>query len=207
MFGDPHMITLDGYRYTFNGHGEFTLLESLDKLLTVQVRMIEPPISGNNESNVTLAGGGTVITAIAARHKESDTVQFEVIDYELIALLNGDIIDFSSLLEHQYKNLTVKKSDNGTLIAALSTGLIITVKERNGMLSDVSLTLSDIYFGKTIGLLGQYNSDEDDDLYPKGGGYTLPINSSLKMIHKQFGLTCMLMLIFAAHYYALHRDY
>ena len=66
MFGDPHMITLDGYRYTFNGHGEFTLLESLDKLLTVQVRMIEPPISGNNESNVTLAGGGTVITAIAA---------------------------------------------------------------------------------------------------------------------------------------------
>ena len=28
--GDPHLTTLDGLSYTFNGHGEFTLIKSTD---------------------------------------------------------------------------------------------------------------------------------------------------------------------------------
>ena len=28
--GDPHLTTLDGLSYTFNGHGEFTLIRSTD---------------------------------------------------------------------------------------------------------------------------------------------------------------------------------
>uniref|UniRef100_A0A1X7T7Q6 Uncharacterized protein n=1 Tax=Amphimedon queenslandica TaxID=400682 RepID=A0A1X7T7Q6_AMPQE len=189
MFGDPHLVTLDGYNYTFNGHGEFTLVESTDKLLTVQVRLTEPPIKTSNESNTTLAVGGTVITAIAARHKESDTVQFEVADDELIALVNGDIINFSSLSEYQYHNLTIIKRDNTTLTATLSDQLTFTVKERNGMLSDISVALSHIYYGKTYGLLGQYNGKFNDDLYPKDGEYHISINSSIEVIHKEFGLT------------------
>ena len=190
MFGDPHFVTLDGYNYTFNGHGEFILVESMDKLLTVQVRLIEPPIKNSNESNTTLAGRGTIITAIAARHKESDTVQFEVADDELIALVNGDIINFSSLSEYQYHNLTILNRGNKTLTAILNDRLTFTVKERNGMLSDISIALSHTYYGETYGLLGQYNGKVSDDLYPKDGEYYISINSSLEVIHKEFGLTC-----------------
>ena len=37
--GDPHITTIDGVAYTFNGHGEFILLESTgnDNKLIVQV--------------------------------------------------------------------------------------------------------------------------------------------------------------------------
>ena len=28
--GDPHLVTLDGHKYTFNGRGEFTLTETSD---------------------------------------------------------------------------------------------------------------------------------------------------------------------------------
>jgi deleted-in-malignant-brain-tumors protein 1 len=67
-----HLVSLDGHPYTFNGHGEFTLLQSIDGSVNVQVRMVEP-----EGTNVTLAGVGTVITAIVAKHDDSDTVLFE----------------------------------------------------------------------------------------------------------------------------------
>ena len=206
MFGDPHMVTLDGYRYTFNGHGEFTMVESIDEFLTVQIRITEPPAYNGNDSNVTLAGGGTVITAIAAKHKESDTIQFEVIDDELITSVNGDVIEFTEISEHQYQNLTVSITNNATLTAILSTGLTITVEERNGILSEVSVILSDDYYDNTRGLLGQYNGDQDDDLYPKNGSDVVSTNSSLEEIHKEFGLTCMLKLIIECIIY-LCRDH
>ena len=199
------MVTLDGYRYTFNGHGEFTMLESVDDFLTVQARMVEPPVFGSNDSNATLSGRGTVITAIAARHKESDTVQFEMIDDELIALVNGDIVELNELSEYQYQNLTVSNAGNNTLAATLTTGLTITVKERNGILSEVSVVLSDDYHDNTHGLLGQYNDEQDDDLLPKTGSSILSTNSSLQDIHANFGLTCMLLkLLF---YYLLYIIY
>lgn len=37
-FGDPHFLTFDGLNFTFNGLGEYTLLESDLTSLTVQGR-------------------------------------------------------------------------------------------------------------------------------------------------------------------------
>ena len=39
MVGDPHICTLDGFRYTFNGLGEFTLLTTKGMDFTLQVRL------------------------------------------------------------------------------------------------------------------------------------------------------------------------
>lgn len=36
MFGDPHMVTLDGLKYTFNGKGEFTLIETTNNSFSLQ---------------------------------------------------------------------------------------------------------------------------------------------------------------------------
>lgn len=38
VFGDPHFITFDGVSYSFNGKGEYTLIKSEEKQLTVQGR-------------------------------------------------------------------------------------------------------------------------------------------------------------------------
>lgn len=38
VFGDPHFITFDDVSYTFNGKGEYTLVASGDKHLTIQGR-------------------------------------------------------------------------------------------------------------------------------------------------------------------------
>lgn len=188
VYGDPHMVSLDGHKYTFNGHGEFILLQSLDESLNVQVRMIEPQLSNTTRIEDE---GGTVITALVAKHTQSDTVQFELIDSQLVALINGDRIDFTDLSEHEFKNLTLNFRDNQTLSVELATGLTIIVKEVQGVLLEVNLIITDSYYDKTHGLLGQYNDNIEDDFLPRNSTSVLPLNLSLKEIHEKFGLTCM----------------
>ena len=187
-FGDPHLVTLDGYKYTFNGHGEFILLQSLDETLTIQVRMIEPITTYSNQ---TVVGVGTVISAIVVKHVDSDAVQFEILNDKLVALVNGDEIDFTDIREQEFENLTIVNKENQTFSAILTNiGVTLTVKENNNFLSDIAITLSDIYYLKTQGLLGQYNGDMNDDLLPSNNNSALPLNSTLREIHYQFGLTC-----------------
>ena len=164
------------------------MVESLDGDLVVQSRFVE--LNSNNGSNKTAVGTGTVISAIAARHKYSDTVQFEISDNTLVALVNGDEINFDELFELEFKNLTVTRKANNTLFASLATGLSITVSATNNIIQDMTVTLSDKYYQNTRGLMGQYNGDTSDDLLPKNSTFPIPINSSVEDIHYMFGLTC-----------------
>ena len=152
--------------------------------------MIEP---ATTRSNQTLVGVGTVISAIVAKHVDSDAVQFEILNDKLVALVNGDEIDFTDIREQEFDKLTVVNKENGTLSAILTNvGVTLTVKESNNFLSDIAITLSDIYYLKTQGLFGQYNGDKNDDLLPKNNHSALLLNSTLREIHYQFGLTCKL---------------
>ena len=164
------------------------MLESLDGDFVVQSRFVE--LNSNNRSNQTAGGTGTVISAIVARHKYSDTVQFEISDNTLVALVNGDEINFDGLSELEFKNLTVTQKANNTFFASLATGLSITVSATNNIIQDMTVTLSDKYYQNTQGLMGQYNGDTSDDLLPKNSTFPIPINSSIEDIHYIFGLTC-----------------
>ena len=74
MYGDPHIVTLDGHKYTFNGKGEFTLVETHDDSFTLQGRM-EQAVGGNGTAT------GTVFTSIVAQQVEGGVerrVEFQV---------------------------------------------------------------------------------------------------------------------------------
>ena len=61
--GDPHIWTLDGTQYTFNGYGEYIMVESINANFTIQGRM-EPFLNDQNTSV-----GATVFTAFAGEDK------------------------------------------------------------------------------------------------------------------------------------------
>ena len=186
-FGDPHFITLDGYKYTFNGKGEFIFIETVDREFTLQGRMVEAQT--RNGSNQTV-NAGTVFVAFVAQESYSDTVQFELDQQGLVALVNGETVDFGMLLSQRFANVTVSDKGNGTLSADFTSGTSILVTAKNGIISDFLITIPNEYFNRTRGLLGQLNRDSSDDLRPANSSVSLPLNSSLEMIHYQFGLTC-----------------
>ena len=68
-FGDPHMVTLDGTPFTFNGYGEYFILKVRGVNFTLQGRM-EPLIDDDGTKT-----DATVYTAFAGKESGSDTVQ------------------------------------------------------------------------------------------------------------------------------------
>lgn len=68
-FGDPHIVTLDGVEYTFNGYGEYRIVRVAGPEFKLQGRML-PLI--DERGNVSRA---TVYKAFAMKENGSDIMQ------------------------------------------------------------------------------------------------------------------------------------
>ena len=185
VYGDPHIVTLDLHKYTFNGKGEFILIETNDQFFMLQGRM-------ETVSNINGADApGTVFTAVAAKQEDSDTIQFEIkSNATLTCLVNGEMIDFNELKRQEFRNVSVFDAGNNTFSASFKSGAYIKVQEMNGFIAVLIVSLPKQYKGLIHGLMGNYNGKISDDLIPKGSNESLPLNSSLQTIHEQFGMTC-----------------
>ena len=185
VYGDPHIVTLDGLKYTFNGKGEFTLIETPDNSFTLQGRMT--PAADTNGSDVL----ATIFSAIVGKQSDSDSIQFELTENGTTAFVNNEPVDFSVLSEQEFNNVTVSDLGNSTLSATFSSGAYLEVKEENGIISVVIVSLPEHFKDvPTHGLMGSFNGNTSDDLLPRLGTNPLPLNSSLQEIHELFGLTC-----------------
>ena len=98
-----------------------------------------------------------------------------------------------------YNNLTnISKEIGGNLRAARKNDKCVQVTfksgsgvdfcEDKGMLTFV-VTLDDVYFNKTRGLLGTYNDNPDDE-FTLPNGTVLSSSLSSRQIHYDFGLKC-----------------
>ena len=188
-FGDPHIVTLDGHKYTFNGKGDYILLDTDDNSFTLHGRMEEVSMVNGNP-----ASGGTVFTALVARQSDSDTIQFELRE-ELYPRINGVVDMFTDINEKTFTNVIVQRKGNDSFSAAFSSGVYIEVSAvtQSNLAPYISVVIVSMpvsYQGLTRGLMGNYNGDTADDLVPRSGGDPLPLNSTLDTLHWNFGVTC-----------------
>ena len=103
-------------------------------------------------------------------------------DEEIAFETNGaEVLDF--------QNVSIQDRGNDAIAAFFASGAYFEVKEENNIISVVLVGLPVAFRGKTSGLMGNFNGDTSDDLTPKGG-VPIPLNSSLEVIHEQFGITC-----------------
>ena len=181
-FGDPHIVTLDGHRYTFNGRGEFTLIEKQNQGFILQGRMIRATGSGLT---------ATVFSAIVGKETNSDTVQIELDPFsELVVLVNGEEVSFDELSTLEFRNVTVTNRRGRIISATFACGAYIEVKKEIGISSALTVSLSNEFRGHTRGLMGNYNGNASDDLIPKGSRTPISSRSTQQAIHEQFGVTC-----------------
>ena len=198
VYGDPHIVSLDGFKYTFNGLGEFILAEANDDdyQLNVQGRMVHVASVTGSPVNAT------VFSAIVARAGNSDTVQFQVGGVPgfplLECLVNGNQIIFDGLPVQEFNDVTVSQQDN-RLEAQFENGVYVEVRLENGFLSTLLLSLPISFMGQTTGLMGNYNGDTSDDLSPRDSQELLPLDSALIDIHERFGVTCEFICFYNAN--------
>ena len=184
VYGDPHLVTLDGYKYTFNGKGEFTLVEHVDNIFTLQARMVEA------ENSNGLPVRATVFSAVVAKQHNSDIVEFKRSRRGLDALVNGIMVDFENLPRQDFNNVTLSNLGNQTLSALFLSGAYVQAKLENGIISVLLVSLPDSFYNATYGLMGVLNNDMTDDLMIRNSSRYLPLNASNEDIHRQFGLSC-----------------
>ena len=190
VYGDPHIVTLDGKKYTFNGKGEFTLIETPDNSFTLQARMVE----ATDTDGVPTAA--TAFSAIVAKENNSDTVQFELTENKtLIAVVNGETLNFTGLPEQEFNKVIVSNlHGNSSFSAAFFSSAYVEVKEENGIRSVLIVSHPKSFHDTpTFGLMGSFNGNSSDDLLPKLASQPLPPNATLEEIHTQFGITCKCM--------------
>ena len=186
LYGDPHMITLDGFKYTYNGVGEYVVLDAQDSEFQLQART-EPV--GRFDGGRSVA---TAFTAIAVKMRHSDRVEIQRSTFRGVNILvNGVRQSFSDRSEGLFNNVTVSYLGNDTVSIIFQSGPIVTAQNTNNLLLIQIASLPFLYKNTTKGLLGTWNGNPDDDLTRPDGNVLLP-NSTLREIHEMFGEQCNL---------------
>ncbi|CAH1257343.1 SUSD2 [Branchiostoma lanceolatum] len=180
LFGDPHFSTTDMKDYTFNGHGEFTLMNALDGEFLIQGRTIRAVDSDGLETDATVLG------AVAAKSSTSSSVQVNMEEGVLRLYVDNTLVpDFNDLAEGgmlSFTEVLISKGTGGSAVAEFSAGARVEAFEETGILS-LAMHLPEDYMHHTKGLYGVWNGDPDDD-FTRPDGTILSTNATDEEIYE-----------------------
>ena len=175
---------MDGNSYTFNGAGEYILIDALNKTFLVQARS-EPAERTDGGPPV-----GTVFTAIAAKTKNSDLIEVQRSSLRGVNILvNGERLLLNEPREWQFVGVTISYEGNNAVTVHFDSGESLHVQVRNDILMIELAACPDQFRNQTRGLLGNWNGDPSDD-FLKPNGDILSINASMEDIYYLFGEEC-----------------
>ncbi|PKU39809.1 mucin-4 [Limosa lapponica baueri] len=183
-FGDPHMTTLDGLTYTFNGLGDFVLLLARD----AQTSFV---LQGRTAQTGTAQA--TNFVAFAAQYistTTTTTVEWTLGSQgETQVLLNNESIQFSysqDMGTEVYYSPGVLLVNTSSITAVFDGAIAISISANSGILS-VVCSLPSQYQNSTKGLLGVWDNDPADD-FQMPNGTSIPVNSSEEEVYS-YGMT------------------
>ncbi|XP_071374973.1 sushi domain-containing protein 2 [Centroberyx affinis] len=164
VLGDPHFITFDGLRYTFNGKGEYHLVSSPHKELSVQARTEQVKLE-----NGTLAKA-TRLSSVAMKEKASDVIEVRLAERQdhLQVLRNQKVLPFTEQRWMDLHGVFVFSPSPQNVTVMFSSGVGVEVRRLKGTMA-VTVLLPPEFNNHTQGLLGQMNSDPSDDLLTPPG--------------------------------------
>ncbi|XP_062572621.1 LOW QUALITY PROTEIN: protein mesh-like, partial [Saccostrea cucullata] len=117
--GDPHITTLDGFQYTFNGVGEFVFMKTVDERFQSQIRFEQ-----FRKENGDLVDASICTSFVSQDSNNSAVVEVRLNSIRIVdVLVNGDVIDFDESNAHQFQGVTVMKLETN------STNSNLTKKE------------------------------------------------------------------------------
>ncbi|XP_028273444.1 sushi domain-containing protein 2-like [Parambassis ranga] len=160
VFGDPHFITFDGVSYSFNGKGEYTLVTSKIKSLTIQGRT-EPV-------NETIKA--TQITSVAMKEELSDVIEVRLDSghVSLEVLHNQKSLSFTEQSWMDLHGVFLFSPSPTNVTVMFSSGAGVEVRLREGTMTTTVL-LPEEFKDSTLGLFGMMNGDAKDDLTLSNG--------------------------------------
>ncbi|XP_038618912.1 sushi domain-containing protein 2 isoform X1 [Tachyglossus aculeatus] len=169
-FGDPHFLTFDGANFTFNGLGEYVLLESNLTSLSVQGRTWPAQMPNGSEAQAT------GLSSVAMREGSSDVIEVRHLERTagLEVLLNQEVLDLSEQSWMDLKGLFLSSSAAGRSIRNVSvmfaSGAGVEVRGPGSPWGlSVAVLLPESFWDRTWGLFGRLNGAPGDDIAFRNG--------------------------------------
>uniref|UniRef100_F6WA41 Sushi domain containing 2 n=1 Tax=Monodelphis domestica TaxID=13616 RepID=F6WA41_MONDO len=172
-FGDPHFVTFDGVSFTFNGRGEYVLVQSELPQLLVQARTR----AASSGSPPGAQASATGISAVAVKEGTSDVLEARLGDTParpLEVLLNQRLLNFSEQPWMDLKGMFLSMSGTHKASVMLDSGAGLEIQAHEAFLS-LSVFLPDKFLARTWGLLGTLNGLSADDFTLRNGS-VLPLD-------------------------------
>ena len=169
-YGDPHLVTFDGARYSFQTVGEFVLSKSTSGL-QVQARQRPQRDDFSLNTAVAMSVGGDRVCIYAGDTPDSDrTTPVRV---------NGQSVTVSGRKAHFLKNGGTIRLVGKTYTVAWPTGETVTAQMRStgGMaFMNLNVQITGCSEGIFTGLLGNANGVERDDFQGMNDNASLRMN-------------------------------
>nr|XP_057920569.1 sushi domain-containing protein 2 isoform X2 [Doryrhamphus excisus] len=161
VFGDPHFITFDGLSYSFNGKGEYSLLTSAGKGLTIQGRT--EPVNGT-------AINATKLTSVAMREASSDIIEVRLLPghsrLQVLQNQKGLVFTEQSWMDLNGVFVFSPVATNVTVMFPSGAGVEMRLREET---LTATVLLPEEFQNSTEGLLGNMNDNAMDDLILSNG--------------------------------------
>ena len=168
-FGDPHMLTLDGFRYSFQTVGEFLLAQSQDGQLIVQTRQTAVP---NRDLSLN--------TAVAVKIGRDRVGYYAPTNGKDVVLkVNGEAITLQDeTVKLSGGGFLQKRGSEYTIESDRSEQVVIRpIQVANLKFVNVTLSIPETQRNQMVGLLGNFDSNPNNDLKTRLGK-VLPSQSS-----------------------------
>ncbi|XP_038064096.1 uncharacterized protein LOC119734628 isoform X4 [Patiria miniata] len=169
FWGDPHIVTLDGLEYTFNGLGEYTLalIEDDDGQ-----RVFE--LQGRTRQAVDTETGqlsqATVYSGFAALYTGEARIEIKLSDdaMDLVTTVNGTVVTPTAqgLL---FETLQVMRVENPIKVSVMYSDHVTFTVGVNNSMADITVLLNQDFKGKTKGILGVWDDDPSNDALTRNG--------------------------------------
>ncbi|XP_062609556.1 uncharacterized protein LOC134271356 [Saccostrea cucullata] len=167
--GDPHIRTLDGKQYTFNGHGEYVMMEITKDGTRFDFQARTEPATTSNGTVIN----ATVFSAFVAQDQTGSKVQIEMSSNKQDLIIRGNGNDLTTRFQNtNYTYLTQNLSirwENKSILASFFQSSII-LKIRLGVRFLISeVVVDDTYSGFVKGLMGNFDGNATNDfILPNG---------------------------------------
>jgi fibulin 1/2 len=198
-FGDPHIQTLDGKSYTFNGYGEYILIKTKNETFVLQGRT-EPTGKGRATATVFIAFAMALFPAsddFTAQDPFSTVLHVQLTADNTLQVLarhlgqmscidiTSNFTELNNVSTLLLDQVSVSRPNNVTLEAQFSSGISIKVQAKTGLLAVLFAGPVDL-IGETRGLLGVWDNNVLNDFTVRKGTI-LPPNATDRTIHFDFG--------------------
>lgn len=163
-YGDPHLITFDGHRYSFQTVGEFILAKSTDGIFEVQTRQSAVNKSLSLNSAVAMKVGKNRVAFYSKDFPDANTDTPLRINGKPTAV-EGDSLSLPG-------GGVIHKQNDSNYVVEWSTGekVAITIYSRGQFkYMDVFPFVLESQANQMVGLLGNVNGNIDDDLRFRSG--------------------------------------